>query len=370
MFFMISLNESFASVYLVGVFIILILHYMQDAKDLKFWDYFKPFLIALGILIFTVVLESIVAMIVLKLSNITVPSVANNAIRTYGSILFRLKMVAIGIFYKYIMAARWYFPATILVIAVGLSLIMAVYLAIKNKKGIVLLLMLGLLLSILSLSVVMGRAASYRSCTTFAPFIAFILMLVAMCIHKRFWHVLYITLFVLLIVNQVRILNDWFVNDYNRYQHDKAAALDIALEIEEDCDISKPLVFIGELSPAPQTTRVEINGKSFLGWASGTDQYTRRDIFIFLSTLGHDFSIPSEAQYATGESLASRLKNYPKDGYYLEQDDFIVINLGDGSFDNIDVRQKQAFDALVDFIVRVTGDEKTYVENLITAAID
>gem|GEM_PF-1067071 len=372
MIFMVSLNESFAAVYLCGIFMILILEYVTSkGEEQKFWYYFKFFLLSIILLAIAIILEYLISFILIKILGTGASGGANNAIEwgTY-SLFFTIKSLFIGLLYRYFLAGYWYFPITILVGAYILSFVIALVLAIKRKKPIILLLMFGLFLATITLSIIKGHVTPYRTCSTFAVFVSFMLMLVWVLMKKKHWTRAVVgVLIVILILNQTRVLNGWFVNDYQRYEHDKEIALDIANTVEKDFDESKPLVFYGDIARSPQVKKVAVNGKPFIGWGVSGGVVPNEHILLFLEFHGHEFALPSIEQVDAGKALAKSMPEYPNKGYILETEGFVLVNLGDSYVWKVSDREAFMSNSLSKFLVKITGQSKEYIDGQISTAI-
>lgn len=371
MLFVVSLNESFASVFLCGIFFILILEYVvKKDKPLKFMHYLRFFILAVIILTLAVTLEFLISYIVIKTANISAISGADNAILwRYNPFFYTLKTLAIGIIFRYFQASSWYLPIAIFSIGCALTIIISVVLAIKRKRPIILLLAFGLLLSVISLSLIKGHVAPYRTCSTFGPFIAFIFMTIMLLLKRKWINVIYGVLMIVLIINQTRVLSGWFVNDYNRYEKDKEIALNVANTIEYEFDESKPLVFVGDVAKAPNVKKVSINGKPFLGWGINGGHPPGGEILIFLELHGHKFKMPTPHQILDAKEIAKDLPKYPKQGYAFESDDFIVVNFGLNDKWELSSKEKIAFIKLKKILIKLTGLSDDYIEGQIYTAI-
>jgi len=333
MFFVISLNESFAAVYLCGMLFIAIIKYAFIELKIERFLIFKFFMVASGALLASIILEAIL----LKVINMFITAevfvgAANQKIYWFDApLLSTLKNLLYGIAYKYIYMGMSYFPITVFVIAGIISLIMTIFVAIKKKKPVILLLMFLVYLSIISLNLVTGIFLPYRACSTLGIFVAFVFMLLWTLFKNKWIKLFYGILIIVLVVNQTRVLSDWFYNDYKRYKNDKEIMIQISHDIEENLDKSKPVMFIGQVRDYPNIKRIdgEYNGVSFID--NYADKRESRNYFYYLlhdffKLHGHSFNIATEEQYLSGRIIAENMPSYPKKGYIKEMDDYIIVN--------------------------------------------
>jgi len=223
-------------------------------------------------------------------------------------------------------------------------LFFAVLMRRKYKSTVPLFLFGGLLLSNLALSLIQGAATPYKSCQSFAIFVAFIGMLSCVFVREKAKMMLALNVIIFFVIYwQARELNLWFYNDFHRFEMDRINFINVAQEIERTCgkNSSKPVVFIGE-PPRYNTLRGDIvnpklrflpkyiltsrtNGVSLFGRFHGDE------FFLFMDYYGFKFKMPNDLQISKGLERIKELKipAYPRDGCAREFPDSIVVNLGE-----------------------------------------
>lgn len=371
MIFVVSLNESFMPVFLCGIFFILIIEYMtKEMKETSFKTNIIFFLISIAVLMLSIGIESMITLILKK--TMTYHSTgAGNVISWFNyPISYTIKTLVIGFLYRYILAALWYFPVTLLLISGVIGTIIAIMLSIKNKRLIILVLMLGLFLSVISLHLINGHILPYRANASFAVFIGFILMITSMIFKPKWLKICYGIIMVILIVNQTRILNSWFVNDYNRYEKDREIAVNTALMIEKEHDETKPIVFVGETAMAPQVEKVSANGRPIIGWSIVAFDNRATQLHNFLLYHGHKLNQASESQYADGRAVAQNMPSYPDKGYIKELKGYIVVNFGDNYKWVLDEREEKAQEKFLNGLEKITGLDREYLEGQLATSIN
>ena len=352
LFFLVSLNESFVPVFLIGLFMFMLMDaaFSQNGvASLK--RYISFFLIAMAILAAAVFAEAAANVAVRRLLHITAASGANNDIEwLQDSLMPPLQSLMTGLFYRYFLASFWYYPIAALNIAGVLMAVVAVVLAIRQKKPVIILLLLGFMLSVASLALVKGHVTPYRTCSTFALVVAFTAMLVMMLLKRRWMTIAFGILMILLVINQTRILNNWFVNDYQRYEKDKEIALIVAEDIEREFDDAKPVVFSGMVSMAPQVKAVSKNGLPFINWGITQGNGRSFDLHTFLYMHGHSFVIATEDQAREGRKLAESMPMYPKEGYIADTGAYLLVNLGDQYEERLTEKEQAVYNAFIGWL--------------------
>lgn len=165
--------------------------------------------------------------------------------------------------------------------------------------------------------------------------------------------------------NQTADMNKWFYVDYRKYEAARETMHQIALELEKNCDISKPLVFIGTYEVPMeliQDAYVPIGSEKFFRMNRITSMidehllekyYRRNQIWVaqtpalsviqwgmdafdsneqlirFMKMHGHSFVASADtelAQKVTMENLD--MPAWPEAGSIREEENYIIINFG------------------------------------------
>ena len=247
----ISLYESFAEVYIVGVFIILFLKVIFDNEKTKksFFDGLKY----LGSLIVAIVFNYIITNLIVNIFNIPEDVYADKTI-LWGEI--GIKSILINIFssimVQYVIKATIFLPITFLFISVILSMYIGIIYSLKRKNSWIFFLILGMNFSLLLLSIIYGKAAPYRTCQQFPLFIAMTFMILTQIIVtsniKKYKKNILIVVISLMIFYQVKDLYKYEYLNYIKYQKEKNDLIFIGHELEANYDTTnKPVFFIRKL---------------------------------------------------------------------------------------------------------------------------
>ncbi len=369
------LYESFAAVYLCGIFMILIIEYLYNKNRMKFFDLIKKGFLFVIPLVIAIIGGYIFVRILMKLLHLEKSNYSAKTIIYTGNTLSHVW----GWFVKttierYILPVTYYLPITVLVLATVLYIIFLIKSSIKEKSLILLLLFIWLGIAVSSLSIIQGIAAMYRTCQTFAIFIAFVFMLVAHEMYKentnKWVKNIFIIIVYTIIFYQVKDLNGWFVTNYQRYEIEKNAIINIGDEISENYDINKPVYFVGSYSlPDVITGRMYLNRESnafnissklnkllgnksekfkkdsnigiyygesniisYIDWSISAfekDDKVSVDLIKFFNYMGYDFKAGNRDIYEEYiVPLCEGKPEWPKKGSIFETDKYIIVNFG------------------------------------------
>ncbi|MEI7689432.1 MAG: glucosyltransferase domain-containing protein [Candidatus Saccharibacteria bacterium] len=322
----VSTYESFVTVFLLGMFMILFLQYLYNYRDLgfdkKIW--IKYICIFSSVIAVAILLEFAVTNIYINMHHI-VPSKNAEA----GVVWFGAGGI-IGNIIPFINSMRgfvdpWcgYLPGYLSMIILQLStlalFIFATIKSIIHRNYWLILFAIALFLSILSLSFVQGRAVPFRACQGFAIFVAFVVMVIYDQTPKRIKPLMLLAV-IYLVTMQTYDLTKWFYNDNLRYQEERTTMITVAETIKRDFDATKPVIFIGEYQQGSVIRHGQTNGYSFINWgkypfpANGPGEQLLR----FLDTNGEYLVRPTLDQYTMARENLDNMARWPKAGSIVE----------------------------------------------------
>ena len=367
----ISLYESFAVVYIVGVFLLLlvkILYENESRQSIKEYiltglKFVAPLVIA--ILFNFVVTNAVIIIWVKKINMYADKNILYGDLGIVGGI----KNVFNTVMVKYVINGLGYLPITFLVISSLISFVLGIILSVKKRNFLIFLSILGMNLSLLMLSIIQGKASYYRTCQQFQLFISFIFMILTQCILniniKKFLKNAFLFIMFLMIFYQVKeIYKLQYVNNL-KYQKEKNDMILIANELQKKYDVkNKPVIFVGEYE-LPSCVKeavgikkgslhykvldyynknfnnakididnyitVENSVKSYVNWAKlafVSQEKANIENIKFFKYLGYDFKEGTIDMYIEAEviSRADNLPKWPKEGSIFETDDYIAVN--------------------------------------------
>ena len=368
-FLAIGLYESFAPVFLCGMLITLILQGIYQKDEIKILDLIKKAMVYIVILIFAIELTVIIPKVCQKIGGIEPSTRAAKSIyyQTLGITggLANLKNTVLA---KYGIAAVYYLPITILVIAMLICLLFLVKSLFQKKKRWLSLCFLGLMVCTVILSIIQGTASPYRTCQVFPLFIAFIFLLLANCIlamQKVKW-IKYAFLFILftMIFFQTKELHKWFYLNVRRYDYEKNVAIAVGQELQKSYDLNKPVIFmVSQDIPADikEKTYVqnntwqaelvkalakvwnisykdlgddrywlkinETNVASYLAWGIAAFGEPNTEILKFFHYLGYDLKRGNIKMYLEATEAIKNMPVFPTEGSIIEKEDYIIVHL-------------------------------------------
>lgn len=288
--------------------------------------------------------------------------------RSIGEFTYILKDFLV----KYYLNAVVYLPITVLALAVIVLVIWAVRHAIRRRDGWIFAAALGILLIPWVLPVLEGVATYYRSSQYIPLLTAFLVLMVAWELRnvkaKPVRAAALFAAFVLL-YNQGYEMNKWLYVDAMKYEDTKRTMDSIALYLQENCDVSKPVCVIGShrtpesligdaycpvwskrydlirllvegLDPAlfekydtPQGYAfAETPRLSFINWGATAFYGFDRELIRFWEMHGFSFTEDGNLEhYRQAKELMQDGPVWPESGSIVETEDYIIVNFGNDS---------------------------------------
>lgn len=367
------LYESFAAVYLCGIFMIFIIEYVYNKEKFKFGELLKKGLVFILPLAIAIVLGNVIVKIIWKIFDITESQNGEKSIIYLTSgIIGGIKNLIKTFIGSYVLASTYYLPLTMLMIGLVILAILAIKNSVKEKSWIVLLLFIGLLVSVFALSIVQGMASPYRTCQTFAVFISFAFMLCIQDILEKcnikIINRIVLALVFIVVFYQAKELHSQFYTNYLRYENEKNTVITIGNELVKNHDISKPVYFTGSYGYAKNVTdrlivnednlglRIsrklnkvlgnpsslydyqymnevrygQTNVNSYINWAMNAfyiDETANVELIKWFNLLGYDIKTGSKDIMDKVQKTSEENSNhFPKAGYIVETDEYIVVN--------------------------------------------
>lgn len=390
LFFVVSLYESFAVVFLCGVISLFILNFYYNTEDAdrgKFGRVLLKGLAAIGILGLACIIEYGVGEIVLRALDIERSVNAATDIMWFSEEQSAAETIVIMIseFILFFYAApSLYMPYTVLLVFLAVCLVLMIASWIKNKNFTVAALFFSLFFMQFFLMLLSGKVPSGRTCQYYAYFVAFLSMLLFArltgCVkntkkikHETLKRAISIGLsfaaFWLVFV-QSYDLNRWLCLDVQRSEEEIAVARSICDDLSKNYDVeNKPVVVIGKrdvsdsiLSQCVVTNEnpkiqkaakffydigiyqiyqnltdlnndrfkfVRSNLNSYLTWATNAFNEPNGEMMKLFSYLGYDFhSVDTIDEYRKFSTMSIIMPAYPSQGYIDEEEGVIIVNLG------------------------------------------
>lgn len=277
-------------------------------------------------------------------------------------------------FMKYYVHAICYLPIAVLAGALLLIVIYSLCLGIRKRDLALPLCGAAIVLLPVFMSIVEGLATRYRSAqyVPLAGAFGALLILIELKLHNPYkWlSAIGCILMGILIYNQCADMNRWFYLDYLKYQNAREVMDQVAYDLEKEHDATKPIVFRGGyqvpyeiardayvdfsspeyrwicvltdwLDPSLKEKFYAVDGRgyafaetpviSMLQWGVTAFDGTCGQLIEFWRMHGHD-SFRCETDLDKIED-AERIRTekdmpaYPRDGYIMECQEYIIVNL-------------------------------------------
>ncbi len=262
-----SSYESVVIVYVFAVTAVLLLQELYNKDKVSWKGLFAQIGIYVGMLVTAILGRVVVGKIILVVLNLEKSTNGATGIAwdsdTFATVWEGLKTAIVN---DYVWKAFIYFPLAELLIACVCLLGMILYKGIKSRNIKIVLPMTGMYLSLVLLSLVQGTVTPYRACQVFGIFVAFASMLVVnSLISKSKIRIVLITGFMLLVLHQSMYLSYFLNLNHMRSEEEAMVIREIGNDMEE-CDKTKPVIFLGEYSLSNYITESASISRDSMGW--------------------------------------------------------------------------------------------------------
>lgn len=199
--------------------------------------------------------------------------------------------------------------------------------ALKEKKYMLIPIIVGIIGFNFAINLLQIKLL-YRINTSWCISIAFFTYVIMSNIKDKYILNSVSAIFCIIIFSQTRIMNQYFYNDYIRYQKEKHYIYEIANDIIEKCeDTTKPIVYLFDKHDGTHQKRVnQDNGWSLINWGSGAFDERGSEITKFINSLGYNFTIANEEeQKKLAEDYEKKIIKLVEDENIYETDDYILV---------------------------------------------
>lgn len=367
--------ESFMIVWLVGILLILLTERFTSLRR----PLAKSLIVAALTACAAMVLRSLVLKIVAAvfgLGYLRDAAVQRSVAELAGWMLepgafAEFAMVLKRLFVMYGVFAYAYYPIWILVCMWAVIAAVSLWMSVRRRDLGIAFLAAGCFAASFLLAMVEGKATLYRS-AQFVPLICGYGMLLAVYAvratadrikwGKGVRGVLALAMSVIL-WNQCADLNHWFYVDYRKYEYAREYMARVALELERNFDVSKPVVFAGEWENPESLVRdayVRYDDERFYKMKRVTDLldehllekfYRGQGVWVaqtpalsvinwgkyafdndeelvrFMAFHGHGF-VPHEdgSYYEEAEAYAASMPHFPAEGSIADVGEYIIVH--------------------------------------------
>lgn len=213
--------------------------------------------------------------------------------------------------------------------------IMLYYVGVK-RKYFLLLLLPALGFFTIFVSIIQGTIY-LRTCQSFNFFIGFVSLLVlVLCRNHIKVKKMIVAFGVLVIIWQLKDINLWFFKDWTNYEKNVYAIHRIATDLQAEYNVEeKPVCFVNRDYESYLMTwdneQREIGESPIVSAIGFLGNSTSPELIQLFKYQGYDFlKEPTKEQVDSAVEIAKQMYGYPTKGYILENEEFIVVNLGKG----------------------------------------
>lgn len=382
--------ETMMDCFLIGALaVFMILHALLDKRenssyDIRFfsWTVKGGLVLAISLLVRAVVHEILMSVYCLD-------SMAKYGVNDYNSLFGDLFITpgALGILLKkmylrYFVNGVAYLPIAFLILSWAAIGFFAVLFTIKRKNLWVIVCVPAMVLVPVMSSIVAGRAKAYHS-AQFVPImimLGFVFFGIIMYQHKglqkRIVRGVIAGIALCGIVVQIKDMNKWFLQDYNKFLESRQIMADAAENLLENYDIKKPVVVVGAVMPSEKlckeasipldswkyhiidrltffdpTIKEKFHANyggwgyfftespllSVLTWArnpfENCDLIASQQYINFWKMIGYDdfLYVSHTEMIERAEELRKslRMPGYPCEGYIFDAGDMLIVNLSE-----------------------------------------
>ncbi len=365
----ISCYESFAAVYLLGLFLAVMAGLVFTGQKLSLREYAGNVLYGAAALLIGMAVRTVVCrllLLVLELEPVMRSVGGSIGWIVSGEAPQKLLAMAKSFARYYVLNAAAN-PAIGILLAAEAGLVgLTIWYAVRTKKKLLLLNGLAVLFTPWLLSFVQGTMVYYRSMQVLPVFTAFVLALLVhelLTAKKKWlrWAAVLLTAAVWFL--QVSELNHWFYVDHLIYQEDVRRCAAIAVDLERQASPDKPVVFLGkrkESGTAQEYAYVREDSMAYrflssvdrlfgenepgeekryavvqnpvwypmFDWAVDAFDEPGTELIAFFRMHGYPLAAPTQAMKEEAQAFGADLPVWPQAGSIVEREDYIIVKLG------------------------------------------
>lgn len=201
-----------------------------------------------------------------------------------------------------------------------------VLIKIKGKRGIILLLNLGMILSICSNYILFAGALPLRTLQVIPIYCSFVFFMISCIIDKKIWSKIVVVVVCVISLYQSSLVVELFYSENVRQEQDKALLNRIIIKIE-DLELGEypeyPIVITGNHEWNGQ---YKIETEQFNLSMFNTPEIFRK--YKWISVSGYTFVTPTVEQQTRAEELAKNMPLWPYEGSVDIKENMIIVNFG------------------------------------------
>lgn len=218
-----------------------------------------------------------------------------------------------------------------------LILVFSIFISIKKRSALTIILGFGLVISAYSLFILTGNSnIPFRAMITNSIYVGFTVALIYSFLQRELNKFkipkIALILICILVFYQTKYINEVFYIDYLRFQLDKTKADNIATDImKESGKKSNKVVFIGQ--PDNYNLKIgDVEGYSVFQWDrfGGSDNEFKNNhrILSFINLQGYSIQSANDLNLTEVLTESANMPMYPSEGYIKNVGQYLIVKLG------------------------------------------
>lgn len=327
----ISMYESCCQTYILMVAIIMFLEVYNKRNEKTTKNVIKYFFIAILILIGALlinILINIIIKLILHKSGMLMPDFSSKSIPWLKyDLKVMLNLLKSNVLIKLCSDFRKLLFVKEFVVFGILTLLFAVEKSITNRKYLLIPLILIIIFSNFAINLLQVRVL-YRVDTSWCIALAFFATIILTTIKDKELNCIISIAFCILILFQTKQMNQYFYNDYIRYQREASYMQYIANEIIIKCeDTTKPLIYLVDENKGTHQNKInEDNGWSIIDWGvASAFGLQGAELTKFINSLGYNFKVATNEQVEDAYESCKNVININNNEIIYEMDEYIFV---------------------------------------------
>lgn len=260
--FAVDMYESFAGVFLVGFFAVLLLLFQMNDSFSKQWkQYCCSLLHAIGLLLMAIIIDLVLS----KLINLALCGTTeywygtNEFIAWFSSSFFtNVKRLLCSVFATYVIGSLSLPFLFFFLFCAAAGTVFFTITAVIKRTVVPVLLFMGLCLSAMALVLIAGYSIKFTQMQTLPVFVAFVSMTLFHQLFagsKKHLKIIVSCIFIIIVFSQTKTINNYAVENYERFSYESSVLEDVGKDLLKYDTSKKPVAMYAENYELPDCLR-------------------------------------------------------------------------------------------------------------------